>query len=397
MKRIWQRLLILSTCALTLLEGPAAAGEPFHAGGHLKSLNLYLEAPPESKLESTLASSNRLRVDLTGDLPHRGSLEFSIEDILLYQDPAGLVPLPGDSPNRFFDLEKNWNQPGQTANQLFIDRLNLKWSLDQFEIIAGRQAIGFGRISLFSPLDIIAPFPPEALDTDVRPGVDALRFSHFFGMTGQWGATAIFGDRKEHNSYLGTIVGSLNGMDLLALGGMLRNRPTLGLGAATQAAGIGIKVEGTVFKGRNGDLHDHFAIAAIEGDYRFKNELILFAQYLYNGAGVDRAADYPRAIASAPFTEGLSFLGARHYLLAAPSYEMHPLVRLSALAIWNLQDDSWLLRPLCAISLSDNLSLQLFWTQTQGARPQRIASLSIPRSEFGSAGNNGGLFLKFFY
>jgi hypothetical protein len=368
-------------------------------GGHLKSLNLYLDNPPAGRGKAGEISSNSLRLDLSMLATDIATFEFAIETKMLYADPALAPALPGDSPNRRLDLERNWNEDDWFSRQLAVDRLNLHGNHFGIDWTLGRQAIGFGRISLFSPLDIIAPFPPDALDTEVRPGVDALRVGRYFGLAGQASTAVIFGQRRELNSYLVFGEENVAGIDLLAIAGQLRKRPMVGGGFATQLGGMGIKGEVACYQGKRvgqeaGDLHRQFTIAATEADYRFGNGLILFAQYLYNGAGVDDPKYYPGAAASAPIREGLSFLLGRHYLLLAPAYELHPLVTLNGLMIWNLKDDSLLLRPLLHFSMSDNLVLELFWTFTQGAKPRKNAGA---RSEFGSAADSGGFFLKYFF
>ena len=65
--------------------------------------------------------------------------------------------------------------------------------------------------------------------------------------------------------------------------------------------------------------------------------------------------------------------------------------------IWNLEDDSFLLRPLAEFSLSDNLILQAFWSFSEGRRPESVFGLPVQRSEFGSAADSGGILLKYFF
>lgn len=397
----WTRLFFcLAVLSLCLPTSRSEGGEP-QLGGFLKSLNTLVEGAPGGLSRSGKFSSNRLRLDGRASLGPV-SLMASVENQLLYTDPPGLLSLPGGSPNRRLDLETEWNRDGRFADRLIMDRLNLRATFSGLDWTIGRQAIGFGRISLFSPLDIIAPFPPDALDTEVRPGVDALRLSRFVGVTGQISAVAVFGETGADNSYLAFAEGNRAGVDLLIIGGSLRRRGVIGGGLATQLAGMGIKGELSWYAGEDvgragGDLHDDFAIAGVEIDYRFENDLILFLQYLYNGAGVEEPQDYPAAAASAPFAEGLSFLLARHYFLAGPSYELHPLARIDGLLIWNLADGSWLLRPLLDISLSDNWVLQLFYNANSGTKPKRSLLGSLPRSEFGSLGDSAGLFIKYFF
>lgn len=394
---------LLLVLLLILIGFPAAAAEYAHSG-FLKSFDLYRQSPPQSGLPSGWISANGLRLENETSLNSSWQINAAAENTLLYTDPPNLAALPGDNLNRRFDLESDWNRDGRFADQLQVDRLQLSWQNSNNEVILGRQALGFGRILIFSPLDIIAPFAPDAIDTDVRPGVDALHAAHYFGLGGELGTTLIFGQSSQFNSYLLTVSHNLAGIDLLGIGGLLRDRPMIGIGAAGNIGGLGVKSEVAYYRGQDvgqlrGDPDDHFAIGAVELWYRFANNLVLLGQYLYNGPGASDPANYLETAQSAPLREGLSFLLGRHYLLLAPSYELHPLVNLQGLLIWNLGDDSWQLRPLLDISLTDNLSLQLFWTLFRGEKPQPRSPLPLPevRSEFGSAGNAGGLFLAYHF
>jgi hypothetical protein len=372
-------------------------------GGQFKSLDIHIQGPPKRGIPSGNASTNLLRLELTGKVRELFDFELSAENLLLYTDPAGLIPLPGPSVNHILDLEQSWNEAGRFADQFSFDRFNLQTTLLGVDCTLGRQAVGFGRIALFSPLDVIAPFPPDVLDADVRPGVDAMRAVHYFGLGGQIGGVAVFGDKPEYNSYLAIFSHNIKGVDLLGLTGQLRGRPMAGIGLAGSLGGLGLKGEIAAYEGKDvskpdGDPHNSFSIGALETWYRFENDFVFIAQYLYNGAGMEEPKDYPRVVNSSPFQEGLNFLLGRHYLLAGPSYEAHPLVTLSGLLIWNMEDDSFLLRPLLDMSLSDNLVFQVFWAFNEGKKPERLfPSTIIPRSEFGSFGDSGGVFLKYFF
>ncbi len=397
-----------AACLLVLLLGtglPAAAGQDgWQWAGSLRSLNLSGEPVAADVFPAYRLSSSRLRLESSWQNAPGWRLETAADHQLLGTDPAGVIPLPDDGVNRRIDLAHNWHHDDGWASRLQVDRLNAGWSGGWLEVTIGRQAIGFGRILIDSPLDIIAPFSPEALDTDIRPGVDAARLAAYYGQDGQLGAVAVFGDKTAHNSYLLTWADNRAGIDILALGGELRRRPMAGLGLAGSLGTLGVKGEAAFYQGervgkRDGDLHRHMLMSALEGWYRFDNGLTLIVQYLHNGAGVDDPADYPAAARSAPLQEGLTTLLGRHYLMAAPSIELHPLVTLNGLLIWNLQDNSWLLRPLVEISLADNLSLELFWTRPEGRAPRQSAWPGLPevRSEFGSQGESGGFFLKWFF
>ena len=372
-------------------------------GGSLKSFDLFVDQLPDDS-GAGLLSSGRFRLDATGRLLASFDFEISLEQQLLWSDPPELVSLPRNTGNRLIDAEKSWNRGGRTEAQLQLDRFNLRGELAGIRWSIGRQAIGFGRISLFSPLDVIAPFAPDALDVDVRPGVDAVKLVRYFGLGGQLGGLVVFGDQPRRNSYLLSFGENLGNLDLLLLTGTLRDRPILGVGLAGELGPLGLKGELSYYRGTEvgrpgGDLREAFVIAALEGWYRFDNGLVLIAEYFYNGPGSNAPQKYPQVATSAPLQEGLSFLLSRHYLLFGPSYVLHPLVTLNGLLIHNLQDHSSLLRPQLAISLADNLQLDLFWVFARGRRSKvdPLSGFVLPRSEFGTISDSGGLLLRWYF
>lgn len=388
---------------LFLLSQPVwAINLDISTGGSIKSLNLFLgEGPVSGK---SMLSVDSFRLDLNSRFLPTTEFEFSLEQRLLWASHSGVVGLGPNSANRNFDLETVQHDGGKLSGSTQIDRLNFHTDHGSVSWTLGRQAIGFGRISLFSPLDVIAPFPPDAVDVDVRPGVDAVKINSYFGLAGQLGSIAVFGDEADHNSYLLTAGENIAKLDLLFLGGRLRGRSMVGVGLAGELGMVGLKSEISCYRGTDvgragGDLHDQFSVAALESWYRFDNGLILIAEYLYNGFGSKDPQKYSAVANSAPIKEGLGFLLGRHYLLLGPSYQIHPLATLSGLLIYNLKDDSMLLRPLLAVSLADNLQLDLFWSFTSGRNPSRdqLTGLPVVRSEFGSLAESGGLFLRWYF
>jgi len=391
-------LLIIMICS----PSAWAVNLDISTGGSIKSLNYFLDDGPLSK--NNILSADSFRLDLKGRFGAATEVEFSLEQRLLWANRSGGVGLNPNTVNRYFDLETVQNDGGKLSGATQVDRFSFHVDHGSFSWTLGRQAIGFGRISLFSPLDVIAPFPPDALDIDVRPGVDAVKINRYFGLAGQLGGVAVFSDETDDRSYLLTAGENIAKVDLLFLGGRLRGRPMVGVGLAGEFGAVGIKSEISWYRGADvgqsgGDLKEHFSVAALEGWYRFDNGLILIAEYLYNGFGSQDPQGYVAVANSAPIKEGLGFLLGRQYVLLGPSYQMHPLVTLNGLMIYNIEDESILFRPLLAVSLSDNLQMDLFWSFTAGRQPSRdqLTGLPLVRSEFGSLAESGGLFLRWYF
>ncbi len=398
------RLLSFLLLFLPIFTLPALAeglGQ-WQRSGSLRTLNVSSDSSPGDLAPSFRLSSTFLRLETVWNSTSHWQVEAVSDYQMLGTDPHDIISLPKSGVNRHFDLDHSWHHQSGWDSRLQIDRINTTWTGENVDMTFGRQAVGFGRIAISSPLDIIAPFAPDALDTDFRPGVDALRLTSYYGLDGQLGGVVVMGDVDRHNSYLVTWVDNIAGIDLLAIGGSLRKRPMIGFGGAGDLGPLGLKAEMAIYKGERvdqpgGDLHEHMVISAVELWYRFDNGLSVITEYLHNGAGENDPAKYSQVLFSAPYLEGLASLLGRHYLLTTANYELHPLVSLNGLLIWNMQDDSWLLRPTLDVSLADNVSLELFWTYPEGDSPRKRFLFTEVRSEFGSYGQSGGLFLKWFF
>lgn len=381
----------------------AATREDFELQGSLRNLSQRVEdfalSDQKSRLSSTfLRLASRYRYDSELDA------EFAVEISEAYSDSSLPTPTTDTSINHTADLNRNWTHGHNWRGQLQIERLNLRGRQKSLSWTLGRQAYGFGNILLFSPLDVVAPFAPYALDTDYRPGIDGLRLSLTNGQGDQFNTLAALNRAREQNTYLASSRINRHGLDLLLLSGSLRSRPMLGLGLAGNLGGLGIKAELSGYRGKNvaetgGDLHQNFVIGAVELWYRLDAGPILLMEYLHNGAGSPVAWDYLSAATSASFNEGLSPLLGRNYLLFSPSWDIHPLVTIATFGMWNLDDDSWQVRPQLQFSLSDNLSLDLSHSfnhgkgLTTGAHPW----IKIPRSEFGLYADTTSLFIRWYF
>jgi hypothetical protein len=370
--------------------------------GYAKSLNIVMQPSPLAGIPSGFTTSNQQRVDLTGEISEF-EFEVSAENNLIYSENplSGFDPFTHKSVNRIVKLESTIFTDKYSEDKLDIDRLLIRKNFDNGDLTVGRQAIGYGRMSLFSPLDVVEPFSPEALDTETRSGVDAIRATHYFDLGGQLGGSVILGDGVENNSYLVNFSQNINGFDILGVTGVLRERPMIGGGFATDIGELGLKSEVVFYVGKDvnqegGDIHSSFVVGGIEAWYRFENGINFIVEYLYNGAGENDPDKYLKVKDSAANNDGLNAFYGQHYLLFGPSYAITPLVELKVLSFWNILDSSVFARPLLDISVTDNIDVQVFWAITAGEEPSP-ATPNIPRSEFGSIGDYGGIYMKYYF
>ncbi|EAT14674.1 hypothetical protein HTZ97_03900 [Desulfuromonas acetoxidans] len=383
------RLCVLITILLGLM--PLSPAEAIQ--GHTRLISTWQDTT--LFYPSQWSSAAELRVHDKRSLTSSSSFEWGATATSWYrQHPSAWQTV---RPNQRIDLTKVTGENDHSTSRGEIDRLAIHATIDRHQLTVGRQAIGFGRIVLYSPLDIIAPFAPDALITDVRPGIDALRWNINLSAASQLQAIHIWGQDNADNSTLVAFEALLDWGDLLLLGGELAGRPMMGAGIAGQWSGIGLKLEATTYgrkPHRDGDdPHDEFTIAAVECDARLFDDVYLTVDYLFNGCGSDKPEDATAILASAFYQEQRAYLSGRHYLISALSAELHPLVTAELFGLLNLEDHSVMIRPGLNVSLSDNLSLDMHYAWLAGHR----GSVSQPASEFGDQGDQASVFLSYYF
>ncbi len=158
----------------------------YEFGGHVKG-RLLGQSFPDNSAFRQLAGTTSL--DLESDLrlnlqASKGPWSFDAAYQLFAGygdriDPAGLLPgafgssLPDDD-RRFFDLTKAIDDDGKFVALHRLDRLWLGYTSDKAVIRFGRQALSWGNGLIFSPMDLVNPFDPAAVDTEYKAGDDML-------------------------------------------------------------------------------------------------------------------------------------------------------------------------------------------------------------------------------
>jgi hypothetical protein len=269
-----------------------------------------------------------------------------------------------------------------------LDRLFVRWDRPGFRLVAGRQAITWGVAYLWPVLDLFAPFAPQRIDRDYKPGVDAVR------------VTVPLGDFSEVD-----LVAAGQGQDLpddFSAGGLARfNAGTSDFGVMagsfhtdTVVGGfVTTDVEGTGLRGEvsfteSGDSEDseidreRFVRATVGVDRQLTATLTLTAEAAWNGYGADDPSDYPRIAVSDRVQRGeVNSLG-RSYAGVSLAWQVHPLVTASAAVLGNLGDSSVLIQPTVSWSVSNTVTalFGLFWGVGDG-----LDAEGRLQSEYGAA------------
>ncbi|MBC8319427.1 MAG: hypothetical protein H8E34_01760 [Bacteroidetes bacterium] len=293
--------------------------------------------------------------------------------------------------NKFFDyadlatyddgyLDLTWLISTNNSYIFFtnLDRLNMKWTKEKFELTIGRQRINWGTNLVWNPNDIFNAFNYFDFNYIERPGSDAALLEYY---TSDFSSIQLAGKL----SYRQEVMDSLTlekklsltaaalykfnkwSYDFQFFGGIMQTDFTAGLGWAGNIGGAGFSGEATWFK----DI-DNFSdttgiiIASISANYIFKNQLLVNLSIIYNSNGSTGDAyknnNGVMGSFSTMFSSSLNVKNltpSRFDIFGQLSYPATPLINVSLSGMFNPYDHSSYIGPSATFSLTDNMSLML--------------------------------------
>jgi len=238
-----------------------------------------------------------------------------------------------------------------------IDRLYVNWAPKDLQITVGRQRIAWGTNLVWNVIDIFNPLSILDFDYVERPAVDAIQAQYYTSPV-----TKIALAYKPTTTYSKSITGFLWTLnrwdyDFHIVGGERYGLGYIGGGWAGDISGGGFRGE-TIFAEKPDVIpgqHTNgiMVSTALSGDYTFQNSFYVHTEVLYNSEGVSSGAAHYQGI-----SQQLGLLSpATWSLFQEFSYDISPLVRGSAFAIYNPDDHSVALVPSFTWSALTNLDV----------------------------------------
>ena len=261
----------------------------------------------------------------------------------------------------------------QTEWRHRFDRLSLGFSSGPIDITVGRQAISWATTLFLTPADPFAPFNPSDPFREYRGGVDAVRLRAFAGpfteIEAVVRATATpFGTTTTALARFQTSTG---GWALGAWAGVVHDEAAAAVFATGAVGATAVRTEISLREGPSGG-------AKLRGTFgldRFftpgGKDVYVLAEVQYDGFGAGERSELVDVRVSAPFIRGDMQALGRWTLAGQVTYQVHPLVGLSALALINGNDRSALLAP------------GLSWSATQAASVRLGAFTGLGASTLG--------------
>lgn len=398
---------------LCLLLAAAATADPvaYEFDGHVKSRLLGDWFPGDSVLHALagahafdIESDVRLNLDLSKgnwDLDVAWQLFAGYGDRIDYSrsitanTPLSRARLPNDD-RRLFDLTSVIEDHDKFAALHRLDRLSVAYTNDRIALRLGRQALSWGNGLIFSPMDIVNPFDPVAIDTEYKAG-DDMFYGQLLRSNGDDVQVAYVirrdvtsGDpESDHATAAVKYHGILGESEYDLLLANHYDEPTVAVGGNRSVGGAVWRADLVVSDAISGTKIQFVTNLSYSWVWRGKN-FSGVAEYYFNEFGV-KGGNYDLVTLSQNvelldrLARGDTFTLGRNYLAAGLTVELTPLWNLVPNLFLNIDDGSALLQLASNNSLDQNIDL--------------ISALNVPvgpsGSEFGGVGSDvAGLYLS---
>lgn len=333
------------------------AQSQFEINGYLQNMQTVWAPKQIDNLQFQNSIGNRFNLSYfaTDELTFR----TSIRNIFDYGQFVNLIPNYKNftaKDDGYFNLTKVITSGNSYFLYSNIDRLNLLFSKDDFEIQIGRQRVNLGISMVWTPNDIFNSSSFLNFDYVEKPGSDAIRFQYYTGITSSIQLVYKLNNKKETTAAAIIKLNKWN-YDFQILGGIMEKDYVIGGGWSGQISDAGFTGEFSYFRNKD-NFNDATGIfvGSIGGNYSFPNSLMLQVEFLYNSNGKTGKSLTQQNLFSLKYSaKNLSV--AKYSLFEQISYQITPLLRSSLASIFNPSDKSFFLNPSLELSLNEDVYL----------------------------------------
>ena len=265
-------------------------------------------------------------------------------------------------------------------------------------VTLGRQPISFGRGVVWSPMDLIGTFTLTEVDTEYKPGADAVRVNLTTSERTSLTVVASTGELEDDHDLDASLQGSaflargkwrIDDGELGALAGTVRNDMVAGVDAALDLGRFDGHGEVTVtvptarsLSSPEAGAGDAVLKAEVGASFKPTSGLTLEPEALYNGFGSWQPDGYLAVARSQRVAIGEQITLGRLYAGGVADWEVYALLHLTGMALVNVRDPGALASVALRYNLADNVEGVLGGYLPVGRRPTAAAPLTA-RSEYG--------------
>lgn len=367
MKKFTAVHLFVVAVALHFLHSPSPAAAE-DSSDNTTELHGYYKILPISSRSTTsdeefFAVTNRLRLDFKKQLnPWEFCLTLDNEAVVNdFADTPDFDAIRSQEQKKVaaLDLDKVSTDNDHLYLKHSIYRAYVKYYQPEFQATVGKQAIDFGKLRFYSPLDVFNPVGELAIEHDERPGVDAVNLNYSPEAFAGINAVVAPGRNDETTGGGLKLYHKISTYDAALIAATVRKDQIYGFSFDGYLKSAGFRGELAHVREDNGR---NFPRAGLGLDYTFSDKLYGLVEQFYNGGNDDTD--------STAFTT--SYLTARRVMSLKRNltslwlkYSLTPLWTLNNYVVYDWDGKSAALNPEMVYNLSRNVDLKLgtqfFW------------------------------------
>ena len=365
---------------------PSVAKGQLEVSAYVLGVGAYQGSSALGASGSTALARTRLMPVLTsGGL----TLDIAYEHVLSQtRSSTGFsITAPGGSAVRTGDwLGLDWDlySGSNTKWRHRLDRMSLSFSGGPLEVTIGRQAVSWATTLILTPADPFAPFNPSDPFREYRGGIDALRVRLFTGPFSEIEAVV----RPTETAFgttvtaLGRVQTSRGGWAFGTWAGILHDQPAGALFATGALETNAIRAEVAIRERPNAEVTVRGAIGLDRFFTPGGKDVYFTVELQYDGFGAQSTSKLLETMNSKPFIQGDMQTIGQWTLASQLSYQIHPLVGVSGLALVNARDRSVLVSPGLNWSATSSLTVTTAAFRGLGTELTSPGTLGLG-SEFG--------------
>ena len=285
------------------------------------------------------------------------TLNMEVRTRMFHGDAVKTIPSYGnfiDVNNDFFDFSHT-EDFDQMVFHTMIDRLYLQWNDASWQLKVGRQRINWGVNLAWNPNDIFNAYSLYDFDYEERPGTDALRFQKFIGYAGGYEIAIKIADNWNEFTAAAMCKWNVKGYDLQALGGIMKNNRTAGVGWAGSIGWVGFKGESSYFYTLKKTDRNAW-LTSLSLDYSLPNSLYFNASVFYNSYATQQGNVLSLNSGN---SDVRSLTPYKWNAFLQASYTFHPLFSGSLLTLVYPGNSGLFINPMFTFSPLNNFDLDL--------------------------------------
>lgn len=329
----------------------------FNIDGHLQNMQTVYKPENNSVLFLTNSINNRFNLKL--HYINSFIFNLSLRNILDYGQLVTLIPNYNKiaaSDNGYLNLTKEIYSEPSLLIYSNIDRLNLFYSIDNFEIQIGRQRVNLGINFVWTPNDIFNSTSFINFDYAERPGSDALRFQYYLGYASSFQLITKLNSEKDVTA---AAVFKFNkwDFDFQFLTAITDADYVIGGGWSGQIADAGFNGEMSYFIEKdNYNNNNGIFVGSVGANYTFTSGLFLMTEILFNSNGIWGKKNKLNNIFSLEYS-AKNLSSSQLSIFYQIRYPLTSLISLSFASIINPTDYSLFTNPSFEFSLTENIYL----------------------------------------